>query len=111
MMPFGLSNAPTTFCTLVNNVLAPFRYRVVVVYLDDIVIYSKAIEEHVRHLREVFRTLRDNKLYVKKEKCSFIQEEVPFLGHIIGEGKLCMDLAKVKAIFEWESPTKVTELR
>ena len=63
------------------------------------------------HLMEVFRTLRDNQLYVKKEKFSFAQEEVPFLGHIVGKGKLCMDPAKIKAILEWEPPTKVTELR
>jgi len=66
------------------------------------------LEEHVEHLREVFRTLRDNQLYVKKEKCSFAQEEVAFLGHIVGKGKLRMDPAKIKAILEWEPPTKVT---
>ena len=110
-MPFGLTNAPAAFCTLMNKVLAPFLDRFVVVYLDDIVIYSKTLEEHVEHLREVFRTLRDNQLYVKKEKCSFAQEEVAFLGHIVGRGKIRMDPAKIKAILEWEPPTKVTELR
>ena len=110
-MPFGLTNAPTTFCTLMNKVLVPFLDRFVVVYLDDIVIYSKSLEEHVGHLREVFQTLRDNQLYVKKEKCSFAQEEVPFLVHIIGRGRLRMDPTKVKAILEWEPLTKVTKLR
>ena len=109
--PFVLANAPATFCALVNKVLTPFLDRLLVVYLDDIVIYSKAMEEHVGHLREVFQNFRYNKLYVKKEKFSFAQEEVSCLGHIIGKGKLCMDSAKVKAIFEWEPPTKVTELR
>ena len=100
VMPFGLTNAPATFCTLMNKVLAPYLDRFVVVYLDDIVIYSKSLKEHVGHLREVFQTLRDNQLYVKKEKCSFAQEEVPFLGHIVS-----------KAILEWDPPTKVTQLR
>ena len=94
-----------------NKVLAPFLDRFVVVYLDDIVIYSKTLEEHVGHLRQVFQTLRENELYVKKEKCSFAQEEVTFLGHVISGGKLRMDKTKVQAIQEWEAPTKVTELR
>jgi len=111
VMPFGLTNALATFCTLMNKVLAPYLDRFVVVYLDDIVIYSKSLEEHVGHLREVFQTLRDNQLYVKKEKCSFAQEELPFLGHIIGKGTLRMDSTKIKAILEWEPPTKITKLR
>jgi len=71
VMPFGLTNAPVTFCTLMNKVLAPFLNQFIVVYLDDIVIYSETLEEHVGHLQKVFRTLRDHQLYVKKEKCSF----------------------------------------
>lgn len=110
VMPFVLTNAPATFCTLMNKVLASFLNRFVVVYLDYIVIYSKSLEKHVGHLQKVFRTLRDNHLYVKKEKCSFAQE-VPFLGHIIGKGKLCINPAKVKVILEWKPPTKVTKFR
>ncbi|KAG8474454.1 hypothetical protein CXB51_034098 [Gossypium anomalum] len=71
VMPFGLTNAPATFCTLMNKVLQPFLDRFVVVYLDDLVVYSKTLEEHVGHLGEVFQTLRENELYVKREKCSF----------------------------------------
>ena len=82
-----------------------------VAYLDDIVIYSNSMEEHVEHLRTVFRVLRENELFVKREKCTFATEEVQFLGHVIGHGKLKMDEPKVKAIMEWEAPTKVTELR
>ncbi|XP_040948667.1 uncharacterized protein [Gossypium hirsutum] len=88
VMPFGLTNAPATFCTLMNKVLQPFLDRFVVVYLDDIVVYSKTLEEHVGHLREVFRVLRENELYVKEEKCLFAQREVPFLGHIVGGGMI-----------------------
>ncbi|KAI3453949.1 hypothetical protein Pfo_010612 [Paulownia fortunei] len=111
VMPFGLTNAPATFCTLMNKIFQPYLDRFMVVYLDDIVIYSNSLEEHANHLRIVFQVLRENELYVKKEKCSFAKEEVPFLGHIIGHGQLQMDGAKIRAIVEWEAPTKVTELR
>ncbi|XP_012844529.1 PREDICTED: uncharacterized protein LOC105964566 [Erythranthe guttata] len=111
VMPFGLTNAPATFCTLMNKIFHPYLDRFVVVYLDDIVVYSDTMEEHVNHLRTVFQLLRENELFVKKEKCEFAKEEVQFLGHIIGHGRLQMDGAKIKAITEWEPPTKVTELR
>ena len=110
-MPFGLTNAPATFCTLMNQILQPYLDRFVVAYLDDIVIYSNSMEEHVGHLQTVFRVLRENELFVKREKCTFATEEVQFLGHVIGHGKLKMDEPKVKAIMEWEAPTKVMELR
>lgn len=108
-MPFGLTNAPATFCTLMNRVFHPFLDKFVVVYLDDIVVYSHTLQEHAIHLQQVFQVLRDNELYVKKEKCSFAQCEVCFLGHIVGNGVLRMDEAKVQAIQEWKVPT--TELR
>ncbi|KAL9249369.1 RNA-directed DNA polymerase-like protein [Drosera capensis] len=86
-MPFGLTNAPATFCTLMNNIIHPFLDKFVVVYLDDIVIYSATLEEHAQHLRKVFEVLENNELYIKKEKCSFAQQEVYFLRHKIEEGK------------------------
>ena len=110
-MPFGLTNAPTTFCTLMNKIFHPYLDKFVVLYLDDIVIYSNTLKEHVKHLRKVFKILRQNKLYVKKEKCSFAKEEVSFLGHCIKDDKLMMDDGKVKAIQEWDPPTKVPQLR
>jgi len=90
VMPFGLTNALVTFCTLMNKVLESFLDHSVVVYLDDIVVYSQTMDKHVEHLRQVLQTFRSNELYMK-EKCSFTQEEVMFLGHIIGRGKIRMD--------------------
>ncbi|GJU42205.1 RNA-directed DNA polymerase-like protein [Tanacetum coccineum] len=83
VMPFGLTNAPATFFTLMNKLFHPFLDKFVVVYLDDIVVYSHTMEEHVLHLNQVFQVLRDIELYVKLEKCSFAQDEVEFLGHKI----------------------------
>ena len=111
VMPFGLTNAPATFCTLMNKVLHKFLDRFVVVYLDDIVVYSNTLEEHIEHLGEVFEVLREHQLYVKREKCVFAQKRIPFLGHIVGEGRIWMDSAKISAIQEWETPKRVTEVR
>ena len=111
VMPFGLTNAPDTFYTLMNKIFHPFQDKFVVVYLDDIIIYSNTLEEHVDHLRKVFRLLRQNELYVKKEKCSFALGEVGLLGHRIRDGKLIMEGGKIKAIQEWDPPTKVPQLR
>ena len=110
-MPFGLTNAPATFYTLMNRVFHPFLDKFVIVYLDDIVVYSKTLDEHVQHLRQVFQVLRGNELYVKKEKCEFAKGQVTFLGHMVGNGKIMMDKAKVQAIMDWEAPKRVTELR
>ena len=98
VMPFFLTNALTIFCTLMNKIFHHLLDKFVVVYLDDIAIYSNTLEEHVDHLRKVFKLLRQNKLYVKKEKCSFAQGEVGFLGHRIKDGKIMIDEIKIKAI-------------
>ncbi|KAH9722467.1 Endonuclease [Citrus sinensis] len=111
VMPFGLTNAPATFCTLMNKVLQPFLDRFVVVYLDDIVVYSTTLEDHAQHLQQVLQVLRDNELFLKLEKCSFAQQEVEFLGYKIAGGKIMMENDKVKAILDWEPPSKVPELR
>ena len=107
VMPFGLTNAPATFCTLMNKIFHPFLDKSAVVYLDDIVIYRNSLDEHVHHLKKVFRLLRQNELYVKKMKCSFAIGEVGLLGHRIKDGKLMMDESKIKSIHEWDPLTKV----
>jgi len=109
-MPFGLTNAPATFCTLMNQVFHEYLDQFVVVYLDDIVVYSPTLEEHKVHLKLVFDKLRQNQLYVKKEKCAFAQKSIIFLGHVIEHGKIRMDSDKLKAIQEWRVPASVAEL-
>ena len=94
-----------------NKIFHHFLDKFLVVYLDDIVTYSNTLEEHVDHLKKVFKLLRQNELYVKKEKFSFSQGEVGFQGHRIKDDKLMMDESKVKAIQEWDPPTKVPSLR
>jgi hypothetical protein len=111
VMPFGLTNAPATFCTLMNDIFREWLDDFVVVYIDDILIYSGSLEEHVEHLRKVFQRLRENKLYAKLENCEFRVTEVDFLGHRITQEGLKMDNHKVKAILDWEPPKLVPALR
>ena len=110
-MPFGLTNAPTTFCTLMNQVFHEYLDQFVVVYLDDIVVYSATLEEHKMHLKLVFDKLRQNQLYIKKEKCAFTQACINFLGHVISCGQISMDSNKIKAIQEWKTPTSISDVR
>ena len=111
VMPFSFTNALVTFWTLMNKIFHSYLDKFVAMSLDDIVIYSNTFKEHVEHLRKVFKILSQNELYVKKEKCSFAKEEVSFLRHRIKDGKLMMDDSKLKAIQEWDPPTKVPQLR
>uniref|UniRef100_A0A3Q7EY30 Reverse transcriptase domain-containing protein n=1 Tax=Solanum lycopersicum TaxID=4081 RepID=A0A3Q7EY30_SOLLC len=106
VMPFGLTNASATFCTLMNKLFHPYLDQFVVIYLDDIV-----HEGSCGTLCKVFKVLRDNDLCVKQEKCSSSQPTVQFLGHTIIHAEIRMDGDKVKAIQNWEAPTKVPELR
>jgi hypothetical protein len=110
-MPFGLTNAPATFCTLMNDIFREWLDDFVVVYIDDILIYSGSLEKHVEHLRKVFQRLKGNKLYAKLKKCEFRVMEVDFLGHRIIQEGLKMDDHKVKEILDWEPPKSVLALK
>src|SRR5262249_9083556 len=111
VMPFGLTNAPATFSTLMNQVFHDYLDKFVVVYIDDIVVYSASLEEHLVHLRLVFDRLRKHQLYVKMEKCEFGQPKIKYLGHVVEQGRIRMDKQKVRAIQDWRIPTGVSELR
>ena len=111
VMPFGLTNAPATFQGLMNDIFRPLLDEFVVVYIDDILIYSKTKEEHLQHLRQVLEILRKHQLYAKLSKCNFLQKEVAYLGHRINEHGILVDPAKIEAIKKWEKPTTIKEIQ
>jgi hypothetical protein len=110
VMSFGLTNAPAYFMNLMNKVLMEYLDRFVVVFIDDILIYSKSDSDHEEHMRLMLQKLRDNQLYAKYSKCEFWIDEVSFLGHIISNGGISVDPAKVKEIVAWNIPSTVTEV-
>jgi hypothetical protein len=109
-MSFGLTNAPAHFIYLINSVFMPELDKFVVVFIDDILVYSKSEEEHVEHLRIVLTRLRDHQLYVKFSKCEFWLKEVQFLGHVLSAEGVAVDPGKVKDILNWKPPTSVHEV-
>jgi hypothetical protein len=111
VMSFGLTNAPAHFTYLINLVFMPGLDKFVVVFIDDILIYSKNEEEHAKHLRIVLTCLREHQLYAKFSKCTFWLEEIQFLGHVLSAKGIAVDPSKVKDILEWKSPTSVHQVR
>ena len=111
VMPFGLTNAPSTFMRLMNHVLREYLGKFVVVYFDDILVYSKSLDDHIIHVRNVLTTSRNECLYVNLNKCSFCMEKVNFLGFVVSSNGVEVDEAKVKAIKDWPTPKNVSEVR
>ena len=111
VMPFGVTNAPAIFMDLMNRVFSSFLDKFVVIFIDDILIYSKDEEEHAEHLRIVLQTLRREKLYAKLSKCEFWLKSVAFLGHIVSGEGITVDPSKVQAVKDWPVPKSATEIR
>jgi hypothetical protein len=111
VMPFGLCNAPATFQFFINEALGDLLDKCATAYLDDILIYSKDVEQHERDVKEVLNRLRKYSLFVKLEKCLFSQSEVPFLGFIIGSGHIKMDPSKVDVVRDWPTPNSVLDIQ
>ena len=111
VVPFGLQGAPSCFQRLMNHYLLPYLGRFVIVYLDDILVYSQTKEEHLEHLRRVLETLRDKQLFAKASKCDLLRTRVSFLGFIVESGKISTDPSKVEVMKNWKVPETVRELR
>jgi len=110
-MPFGLTNAPETFQATMNKLFHPYLRKFVLVFFDDILIYSKTWKEHLQHLEQVVTVLEKHQFYAKKSKCTFGKEEVEYLRHIISKEGVKVDPNKIKAIKEWPKPINISKLR
>ncbi|GMI64252.1 hypothetical protein HRI_000094500 [Hibiscus trionum] len=111
VMPFGVTNAPAAFMDMMNRVFRDYLDQFVVVFIDDILVYSRSEEEHDEHLRLFLQRLMSNQLYAKLSKCEFWIQEVVFLGHVVSAEGICVDPTKIEAIVDWKQPKSVTEIR
>jgi hypothetical protein len=111
VIPFGLKNAPVIFMNLMNKIFMPYLDKFVIVFIDDILIYSKDKEEHANHLRIALQILREHQLYAKFSKCEFWLDQVEFLGHVISKEGIAVNPSKVASVLEWEAPKNVKQIR
>ena len=111
VMPFRLTNVPATFQILMNAILQPFLHKFVLVFFDDILIYSRTWADHLRHIRAVLSELQRQQLFLKRAKCAFASTSVAYLGHVISEAGVAMDPAKVQAILDWPVPRSAQAVR
>ncbi|CAH9077225.1 unnamed protein product [Cuscuta europaea] len=111
VMPFGLTNVSAVFMDLMNRVFRPYLDLFTIVFIDDILVYTKTPKEHEEHLRIALQTLRENQLYAKLSKCEFWMDRIAFLGHIITQEGVSVDPSKIEAVVDWPTPTTVTEVR
>eukprot|EP00253_Pinus_taeda_P017239 PITA_17239 len=111
VLPFGLTNAPATFMCLMNSVFHQYLDKFVLIFIDDILIYSRNRKEHEEHLRIVLQTLREHQLYGKFNKCDFYKEQIQYLGHIITKEGIAVDPEKIKTIMDWPTPKDVADIR
>jgi hypothetical protein len=110
-MSFGLTNASVYFMYLMNKVFMEYLDKLVVVFINDILIYSRSEEEHEEHLRLVLQKLREHRLYAKLSKCEFWMKQVAFLGHVISKGGKSVDPSKVQDVLSWNAPTSVGDIQ
>nr|GFB04566.1 putative reverse transcriptase domain-containing protein [Tanacetum cinerariifolium] len=110
VMPFGLTNAPAVFMDLINRVCKPYLDKFMIVFIDDILIYSKNEKEHEEHLKEILGLLKEDNLYSKFSKCEFWISKVQFLGHVIDSRGIHVDPAKIESVKDWASPKTPTEI-
>ena len=110
-MSFGLMNAPPAFMSLMNGIFKPYLDLFVIIFIDDILIYSKSKKEHEEHLRIVLEVLREKRLYAKFSKCEFWLNSVSVLGHVVSKDGVMVDPSKIETVRNWVRPTNVSEIR
>jgi hypothetical protein len=111
VVPFGLTNAPAIFMNLMNKIFMPYLDKFLIMFIDDILIYSRNKEDHAKHLRIALQVLREHQLHAKFSKCEFWLDQVEFLGHVIGKEGIAMNPSKVQSVLDWQALTNVKEFR